>query len=151
MSEPESKEAPQPQAPSPAAAEPCPPCAPAPAPDEQATFPTHFARLFFGFITLLVLYYSYLIIKPYLLDIFLALVVFFTAKPLYEGLSRLFFGRKILASGVTCLILALVILIPLFALMSIIASQALEFLQPGGAGACNKATSGPGSPPNWIP
>ena len=46
---------------------------------------TRFARLFFGVITLLVLYYSYLIIKPYLLDIFMALVLFFTAKPLYHG------------------------------------------------------------------
>lgn len=127
MAEPESPAAPQPQAPPPAA-EPCPPCAPAPeGPEAQAAFPTHFARIFFGFITLLVLYYSYLIIKPYLLDIFLALVVFFTAKPLYHVLCRLFFDRRVLASGITCLILLLVILIPLFTLMSIIASQALEF------------------------
>ncbi len=88
---------------------------------------TRFARLFFGVITLLVLYYSYLIIKPYLLDIFMALVLFFTAKPLYHGLTRLLRGWKALASALTCLILLLVILIPLFSLMSIIATQALEF------------------------
>jgi predicted PurR-regulated permease PerM len=35
--------------------------------------------------------------------------------------------RKALASGITCLLLLLVILIPLFSLMSIIATQALEF------------------------
>jgi len=101
-----------------------PPCPPA---EEKPAFPTHFARLFFGVITLLVLYYSYLVIKPYLLDIFLALVLFFTARPLYLGLCRLLWGRKALASALTCLILALVILIPLFTLMSIIATQALEF------------------------
>ena len=60
----------------------CPPCPP---PEEKTAFPTHFARLFFGAITLLVLYFSYLIIKPYLIDIFLALVLFFTARPLYQA------------------------------------------------------------------
>jgi len=98
-----------------------------PAAEEKPAFPTHFARLFFGAITLLVLYYSYLVIKPYLLDIFMALVLFFTARPLYLALCRLLWGRKALASALTCLILALVILIPLFTLMSIIATQALEF------------------------
>ena len=106
--------------------EPCVPSPPAPG-TEKPGFPTQFARLFFGFITLLVLYYSYLIIKPYLLDIFMALVLFFAAKPLYQFFCRVLFGRKVLASGLTCLILALVILIPLFTLMSIIANQALEF------------------------
>lgn len=113
-------------APSPQA-EPGPPCPPCPAPELQEGFPTRFGRLFFGVITLLVLYFSYLIIKPYLLDIFMALVLFFTAKPLYLALNRLLRGRKGLASGLTCLILLLIILIPLFSLMSIIATQALEF------------------------
>jgi predicted PurR-regulated permease PerM len=108
-------------------AEPGPPGPPCPAPEFQEGFPTRFGRLFFGAITLLVLYFSYLIIKPYLLDIFMALVLFFTAKPLYLALNRLLGGRKALASGLTCVILLLVILIPLFSLMSIIATQALEF------------------------
>jgi predicted PurR-regulated permease PerM len=100
------------------------PCQPA---EERTSFPTNFARLFFGAITLLVLYYSYLIIKPYLLDIFMALVLFFTARPLYTALCRLLWQRRALASALTCLILLLIILIPLFSLMSIIATQALEF------------------------
>jgi predicted PurR-regulated permease PerM len=112
---------------SPPQAEPCPPCPPCPAPEIQEGLHTRFARLFFGVITLLVLYFSYLIIKPYLLDIFMALVLFFTAKPLYHALTRLLRGYKALASALTCLILLLVILIPLFSLMSIIANQALEF------------------------
>ncbi|MDD2901170.1 MAG: AI-2E family transporter [Syntrophales bacterium] len=112
------------QAEPPPAAEPCPPCPPG---EEQTGFPTQFARLFFGVITLLVLYFSYLIIKPYLLDIFMALVLFFTARPLHHALTRILFGRRTLASLVTCLILALVILIPLVSLVSIIANQALEF------------------------
>jgi len=96
-------------------------------PEPGVGFPTHFARLFFGAVTLLVLYYSYEVIKPYLIDIFLALVLFFTAKPLYRGLTRVLFGLRALASALTCLILALIILIPLFTLVSIIANQALEF------------------------
>jgi len=106
---------------------PCSPCAPIPVVEIQEGLHTRFARLFFGVITLLVLYYSYLIIKPYLLDIFMALVLFFTAKPLYAALTRLLRGYKALASALTCLILLLVILIPLFSLMGIIATQAVEF------------------------
>ncbi|MGO8763211.1 MAG: AI-2E family transporter [Desulfobaccales bacterium] len=120
MHEPESQQKP-PQA------ESCPPCPPCPAPEVQEGLHTRFARLFFGVITLLVLYFSYLIIKPYLLDIFMALVLFFTAKPLYHALTRLLRGYKALASALTCLILLLVILIPLFSLMGIIATQALDF------------------------
>jgi len=127
MSETESPKTPAavPEAPPPPPAELCLPCPPGP--EDKPAFPTHFARLFFGVITLLVLYYSYLIIKPYLLDIFMALVLFFTARPLYQALCRVFRGKKALASALTCFILALIILIPLFTLMSIIANQALEF------------------------
>ncbi len=98
-----------------------------PPPEPGGAFPTQFARLFFGAITLLVLYYSYEIIKPYLIAIFLALVLFFTARPLFYALTRLLFGIRVLASALTCLILALIILIPLFTLVSIIANQALDF------------------------
>jgi predicted PurR-regulated permease PerM len=126
------------------AAEPCPPCPPCPAPEIQEGLHTRFARLFFGVITLLVLYFSYLIIKPYLLDIFMALVLFFTAKPLYAALTRLLRGYKALASALTCIILLLVILIPLFSLMSIIATQALEFSSQVSKGMQN------GDLWNWI-
>ncbi|MDP3181709.1 MAG: AI-2E family transporter, partial [Desulfobaccales bacterium] len=92
----------------------------------KAELPSQFARLFLGALTLLVLYYSYEIAKPFLIDFFLALVLFFTFKPIYRGLSRLLFGRQALASGLTCLLLAALILIPLFTLASLVASQALE-------------------------
>jgi predicted PurR-regulated permease PerM len=107
--------------------EPLPPCAPVPGHGPGGGFPTQFARLFFGVITVLVLYYSYAIIKPYLVDIFLALVIFFVAKPLYRGLTRLLFGKRSLASALTCLVLALIIIVPLITLVSIVARQALEF------------------------
>jgi predicted PurR-regulated permease PerM len=121
------KPEPQPPTAAPAPEEPQGKSCPTPASQVREGLQNRFARLFFGVITLLVLYFSYLIIKPYLLDIFMALVLFFTAKPLYHALNRLLRGWKVLASGLTCLILLLVILVPLFSLMSIIATQALEF------------------------
>ena len=42
-------------------------------------------------------------------------------------MGRLLWGQRALASALICLILALVILIPLFSLLTIITSQALEF------------------------
>jgi len=103
------------------------PCLPCPPLENREGFPTRFARLFFGVITLLVLYFSYLIIKPFLLNIFMALVMFFTFKPLYHALTRCLRGWKGIASALTCFILLLIVLVPLFSLMSIIATQALEF------------------------
>jgi predicted PurR-regulated permease PerM len=131
--EPSSELPPEPEAsvaPPPGPAEVC----PTPAPEEKAALPTHFARLFFGAVTLLVLYFTYLIIKPYLIDIFLALVLFFTFKPLYRLITRALWGLQALASGLTCLFLALLICIPLFSLVSIIANQALEFSSVVGKG-----------------
>ena len=52
---------------------------------------------------------------------------FLPPDPFTWASDRLLRQRKALASALTCLILLLVILIPLFSLMSIIASQALEF------------------------
>lgn len=103
-------------------------------PEPESGFPTQFARLFFGVVTILVLYYSYAIIKPYLVDLFLSLVVFFTAKPLHRGLTRLLFGQRSLAAALTCLILALIIVVPLITLVSIVARQALEFSSTLGHG-----------------
>ncbi len=100
-----------------------PPCPPS----LENRFPTQFARLFFGVVTVLVLYYAYAIIKPYLVEIFLALVIFFTARPLYAGMNRLVFGKRSLASALTCLLLALIIIVPLVTLVGIVARQALEF------------------------
>ncbi|MGQ9687533.1 MAG: AI-2E family transporter [Desulfobaccales bacterium] len=103
------------------------PCPPHLHLEMQDGFPNQFARLFFGVITLLVFYYSYEILKPYLVDIFLALVLFFVARPLYQALTVVLFGKRPLASLFTCLILALIIIVPLITLVGIVASQALEF------------------------
>ena len=53
-------------------------------------FPSHFARYFFGVLTLIILYFSYLLVKPFLVEIFLALVLFIISKPLYHCFSEAF-------------------------------------------------------------
>ena len=102
----------------------CPEQAPPSGPPED--FPTRFARLFFGILTLIILYFSYLIIKPYLVEIFLALLLFFQAKPLYNLILRLCRGWAVLAALLTCFLLALLIIFPILMLTGIIAGQALE-------------------------
>ncbi|MFP3867775.1 MAG: AI-2E family transporter [Desulfobacteraceae bacterium] len=93
---------------------------------EPKAFPTQFARIFFGALILLILYFSYLIVKPYLIEIFLALVLFFTTKPIYLALNRLFRGWRMLSSALTCLLLTILIILPLLTLTGIVAGQALE-------------------------
>jgi len=102
------------------------PYPPAGSPSVSETFPSRFARYFFGVLALIIFYYSYLIIKPFLVEIFLALVLFIISKPLNHFFLRLFPGWRNLSSGVTCLVLGIVIVIPLLTLASIIAAQALE-------------------------
>ncbi len=89
-------------------------------------FPSQFARTFFGVLTLIILYYSYLIIKPFLVEIFLGLVFFLVSKPLYNLVLRLCFGYRTPASAITCLLLAFFIIMPILTLAGIIAGQALE-------------------------
>ena len=103
------------------------PCAPSPPPGIKEGFPTRFARLFFGVITLLCSIFPISSSSRISWTSSWPWCCFFTAKPLYHALTRLLRGYKVLASALTCLILLLIILIPLFSLMSIIAAQALDF------------------------
>lgn len=112
-----------PETPKPPADRPWPPERPPLGPDD---FPSRFARYFFGVLTLIILYYSYLIIKPYLVEIFLALVLFIISKPLFNMILTFLRGQRGLSSALTCLLLAVFIVVPLITLAGIIASQALD-------------------------
>ncbi len=103
-----------------------PPGLPSPQNAGPNDFPSRFARTFFGVLTLIILYYTYVIIKPFLVEIFLGLVFFLISKPLYNVVLKICFGRRTLSSALTCLLLALFIILPIFTLASIIAGQALE-------------------------
>jgi predicted PurR-regulated permease PerM len=103
------------------------PDAPKVAPPEKViAFSSTYAKIFFAAITVLTLYFVYIIIKPYLVQIFLAFVLFLASKPLFRSLVWLFRGRRALPAFITCLVLGLLITLPLFALVNIIAKQALE-------------------------
>ena len=95
-------------------------------PKKTMAFPSAYAKIFFAAITILTLYFAYIIIKPYLVQIFLAFVVFLASKPLYRSLVWLFRGRRVLPALLTCLMLGLLITLSLFALANIMAKQALE-------------------------
>lgn len=101
---------------------------------EPTAFSSTYAKIFFAAITILTLYFAYLIIKPYLVQIFLAFVLFFISKPFYHGLAWLLRGNRTLAALLTCLVLGLLITLPLFALINIIAKQALELYSSVGNG-----------------
>ena len=101
------------------------PCPGPPAPGGN-DFPSQFARTFFGVLTLVILYYAYVITKPFLVEIFLGLVFFLISKPLYQLILRACFGYRTLSSAITCLLLALFIMLPILTLASIIAGQALD-------------------------
>ncbi|WP_449245184.1 AI-2E family transporter [Desulfobacca acetoxidans] len=99
---------------------------PSPSPAMGDNFPSQFAKTFFGVLTVVILYFSYLIVKPYLVEIFLALVLFFISKPLYQAILGFCRGWRGISSALTCLLLALFIILPILMLAGIIASQALD-------------------------
>ncbi len=89
-------------------------------------FNTSMSRWFFAVAILFVLYLAYRLVEPFLVPIFLALVMVVVATPLYDRLLERLGGRKTLASAVTCLILFFLIALPLFTVAGVIASQALD-------------------------
>ena len=76
-----------------------------------------------------VLYLFYLIIRPFLSDIFIAIVMAMVLYPFYSMLQKIFRGKKILSALLTILLLILVFLIPFSLLSGLITSQSLDFYQ----------------------
>lgn len=65
-------------------------------------------------------------IRPFLMAILLAAIFAGLASPLYRRVSKLLGGRRGLASVATILLLLIVVLVPLFTLLGIVAAQALH-------------------------
>ncbi len=76
-----------------------------------------------------VLYLFYLVIRPFLTDLFVALVMAMIFFPIYKKLLRLFKGLKFLSAFLTVFIMILVFLIPIFLLSGVVTSQSLELYQ----------------------
>jgi len=92
--------------------------------------PTDFAspwsRWFFAACILFVLYLSYRLIAPFLVPVFLAVVLVVVSAPLYNFFQRVTGKRPWLASALTCLLLTIIIALPFFFIASVITSQALD-------------------------
>jgi predicted PurR-regulated permease PerM len=76
-----------------------------------------------------VLYLFYLVIHPFLTDLFVATMIAMVFYPLYKKLLKIFKGRKILSALLTIFIMILAFLIPISLLSGVITSQSLELYQ----------------------
>jgi predicted PurR-regulated permease PerM len=97
-----------------------------PAMTTSQPFDTSVSRWFFAVCILFVLYLAYRLAEPFLLPIFLAVVVAVVAEPLYSRLLKILGKRRGLASGLTCLLLGVIIVLPFFFMVGVITSQALD-------------------------
>lgn len=93
---------------------------------EKKFFATAISRWFFGISTLLMLYLGYLLIQPFLMPIFLAVVLVVVGWPLHMGVLRLVGPkRQHLAAAVTVFVFTVIIVMPLYFIVGIISEQAL--------------------------
>jgi len=76
-----------------------------------------------------VLYLFYLIIRPFLTDIFIALVIAMVFYPLYKKLLKVCKGRKIISALITIFLIILVFLVPISLLSGLITSQSFDLYQ----------------------
>lgn len=92
----------------------------------QSSFATTWSRWFLLALILAVLYLAYRLVEPFLMPIFLAVVLVVVASPLYQYLLELLGGHRALASGLTCVLLIALFAVPFFFIVSMITSQALD-------------------------
>ncbi|MEW5913841.1 MAG: AI-2E family transporter [Thermodesulfobacteriota bacterium] len=94
--------------------------------NENKPFATAASRWFFGIAILLVLYLSYQLVRPFLVPIFLAVVLAVMGGPLYAKMLWLVRGRRTLAAAITVVLFIVIIVLPLYFITGVIASQALD-------------------------
>lgn len=97
-----------------------------PAEQPKTPFSNTWSRWFFAACILFVLYLSYNLMEPFLVQVFLAVVLVVVAMPLYEATLNLMGGHRTLASAITCILLIIIFAIPFFFVISILTAQALD-------------------------
>jgi len=90
-------------------------------------FDTKYSRYFFAGIAAVVAVYFFLLVKPFLTQVFIAFVLYILGRPLYLLVRRLFRGRSAAASLVTCAALVVIVFIPFLFFCAILAAHALDF------------------------
>jgi predicted PurR-regulated permease PerM len=89
-------------------------------------FASSWSRWFFAVSILFILYLAYRLLEPFLVPVFLAVVVVVVAGPLYAAVLNLLGGRRALAAGATCLALVAILGVPFFFIASVITTQAFD-------------------------
>ncbi len=87
--------------------------------------PGGFGRWFFALTTLFVLYLSWVLIRPFLIPVFLAVVLTLAGRPVYEFLLK-YIPRPAIASALTCLVLVGIIVVPFILVAGMLTTQAME-------------------------
>ncbi len=95
-------------------------------PQDSKPFATSVSRWFFGISFLLILFVSYRMVQPFLMPIFLAVVLAVVGGPVYARIMDFLGGRRVLSSTITVCLFIIVIVAPLYFFTGIIASQALD-------------------------
>jgi predicted PurR-regulated permease PerM len=93
---------------------------------EFPPFQSTLSRVFFIACGIFVLYLCYLLLQPFLIPIFLSIIVAVISLPLYRHLLKITFNNKSAASLLTCLLLALIMLVTFLLLAGIITNQAIS-------------------------
>ncbi|MFH1033653.1 MAG: AI-2E family transporter [Pseudomonadota bacterium] len=94
--------------------------------ERPTIFTNKVSRWFFAVSFLFVIYLAYRLVEPFLIPIFMAVVLVVVAGPFYNLILGWVGGRRALASGLTCLILSSLVALPFFLLVGVITSQALD-------------------------
>jgi predicted PurR-regulated permease PerM len=95
----------------------------------QSFEPEKFRKTFLLLLAIGISIVFYLMVRRFLVAVFLAAIVAGLSQPLYRRLLRWFRGRKGAASAVTLLVVLLAIIMPLTGFLGLVAKEALEVSQ----------------------
>jgi predicted PurR-regulated permease PerM len=106
--------------------------------ESDRPFDNKVSRWFFAVCIIFVLWLAYRLVEPFLVPIFLSVVMVVVAGPLYDRLLAVLGGRKALTSALVCLLLFFLVAVPLFTMAGVIAAQALDQI---GRASCRERVS----------
>src|SRR5262245_18568569 len=95
----------------------------------NSTMPQRFATVFFIACLLLVVYALYLILSPFFIPLLWAGVLTVVFQPLFRETVRVLRGRRTVASIVSCLIVLLIIVLPIFYLAEAVSHHSVALYQ----------------------
>jgi predicted PurR-regulated permease PerM len=104
-------------------------------------FPTPGSTYIFIALLIGIFYLFYLIIRPFLADLFVATVIALVFYPFYKMLLRVFRGRRILSALLTIFLIFLVFLVPISLLSGVVTTQSLDLYQKISSGLKNGSFS----------